>query len=373
MSNIRFATEKFGGVPYTMWTTGLGHHLPRRLVNEPSSVNLVKAFAADPDSNSLVSFILHTLTRDAVAALQSHPHSNVTRHLLAVEEVLRAYGTVRISEINVCAATLTSSILQYLGKDCCATRLGASHDVQQEPATPPASDSSTHSTAGLSQQQSPGDGRLDRCSVFSGPDDLPYTVKLPRLSATQRSQYRQSSATQVPLGSANLAHHPHTLPVSPYPRYLPETFGTDASRRHHSPHPEFGSPEMNIVGSRESVATHATGFEIGNEAPLFHPVPLRIVPIPSPGVMSAIDLDNDYEEGTRTVPWRSSLLYIHCLEQTFPDPWGPVVLPGSVLPLPPSCRDRAFCHVMSGVHHPRCLRIRRLMKNRYTPSSMTTN
>ena len=94
------ATDDPGWMQSTVWLNVDGDVLSRRLINEPSSVDLVKTFTADTDSSALVLHLLQTLTYDAVVALQSLHHSNITRHVIAVEEVLRSYSTVRYSSIT---------------------------------------------------------------------------------------------------------------------------------------------------------------------------------------------------------------------------------------------------------------------------------
>ena len=98
MSSLTYATQdvthRAGLTQSPMWMNGHGDFLSRRVLIEPSSIDLVEAFKMDTDSTALVSYMLQALTSDAVVTLQSPHDSTIARHLIAVEKVLSSYATV---------------------------------------------------------------------------------------------------------------------------------------------------------------------------------------------------------------------------------------------------------------------------------------
>ena len=98
MSSVAYATQGYthrpGLTQSPIWMNGHGDLLSRRLLTEPSSVDLVEAFKMDTDWTALVSNMLQTLTSDSVVTLEPPDDLTFARHLTAVKKVLGSYAAV---------------------------------------------------------------------------------------------------------------------------------------------------------------------------------------------------------------------------------------------------------------------------------------
>jgi hypothetical protein len=103
MTSISFATHlatgDLGWQQPTKQMNMQGDNLSHKLINEPSSVDLLEAFKVNADTHALVLHMLQTLTCDAIANIQSL-HPSMTRYLDAFEDILRAYATVRYHRLS---------------------------------------------------------------------------------------------------------------------------------------------------------------------------------------------------------------------------------------------------------------------------------
>ena len=172
-------------------------------------------------------------------------------------------------------------VLQYLGKKRCVT-----HMEPQSPLgtfvtnIPPPSRSSRDSTRD-EYQHITGECQPDYRTELGSPNGFADLVKPPGLPALQDTVYYRSSAIQASLAP------------------------TDAYQCHRPPSKELQN--VIAIGSQEGVSpcwgpsvlshSHATGSELSNQAPPFHPGPLPVGYGSSKGAKSSSDHGGIHQEG----------------------------------------------------------------------------